>query len=92
MLKEESQSISARRNFFRGGRGSEVHQGRAGKGGRRVGGSGGLSPPDAGEVFKKFIKKSMKNLQFFQNFQENFAIFSKFYRIFAENLDKYLEN
>ena len=41
--------------IFSGG-GSEVHQGRACKGGRRVGGSGGLSPPDAGEVFKKFVK------------------------------------
>ena len=33
-------------------------------------------PSDAGEVFKKFVKKSMKNYNFL-NFQENFAIFSK---------------
>ena len=44
------------RDFFRGG-GSEIHQGRACKGGRRMGGSGGLSPPDAGDVFKKSVKK-----------------------------------
>ena len=37
--------------------GSEVHQGRACKGGRRVGGSGGGgSPTDALEVFKKIVK------------------------------------
>ena len=42
--------ISARRNFFRGG--SEVHQGKACKGG-----SGGRSPPDAGEIFQKSVKK-----------------------------------
>ena len=38
----------------------------------------------------------MKNWQFFKNFQENFAIFSKnfwkFIRIFGENVDKNLEN
>ena len=38
----------------------------------------------------------MKNLQFLKKFQENLAIFSKFffkfYRIFGENLDKNLEN
>ena len=67
--------------------GSEVHQGRACKGGRRVGGSG-AEPPDAGEVFKKFVKKSMKNLQFLKNFQENLAIFSNFFVNFIEFLAK----
>ena len=36
----------------------------------------------------------MKNLQFFKNFQGNFAIFFnffKFYRILGENVDKNLE-
>ena len=48
-----------------------------------MGGSGGQSPPDAGEVFKKFVKKSMKNLQFFQTFQENFANFSNFFEMLS---------
>ena len=52
-------------------------------GGRRVGGSGGEAPPDAGEVFKIFVKKSMKNVQFLKKFQENFAIFSKFFKILS---------
>ena len=53
---ENTNFINARRNFFLGG--SEVHQGRAWKGGRRVGGRGGWGgePPDAGEVFKIFVK------------------------------------
>ena len=47
--------ISARGIFLRGG--SEVHQGKACKGCRRVGISGGgAEPPDAGEVFKNFVK------------------------------------
>ena len=79
-----SHSISARRNFFRGG------EARSTKGGL-VRGVAAWGVPDAGEVFKKFVKKAMKNLQFFQNFQENFAIFLKFYRIFGENLEKNLE-
>ena len=82
--------ISARRNIFRGG-GSKVHQGRACKGGRRVGGSGGRSPPDAGEILQKFVKKALKKLQLFKNFQEKFAIFWKCYRIFGENVDENLE-
>ena len=35
------------------------------KGGSPRGGFRGAEPPDAGEVFKKFVKKSMKNLQLF---------------------------
>ena len=34
----------------------------------------------------------MKNLQFFEKFTGNFAIFSKFHWIFRENLGKNLEN
>ena len=65
-------------------------------GGRRVGGSGGAEPPGRRRNFQKiFIKKPMENYHFrqiFQNFNENFAIFTKFarkiYRIFRENLGK----
>ena len=85
--KKLKEVISARRNFFRGG-GSEVHQGRACKGV-----PGGGAPRRRRKM--KFTK-AMKNLQFFQNFQENFAIFSnlflKFNRIFGENLEKNIEN
>ena len=59
-----------------------------------MGGSGGLSSPDAGEVFKNFVQNQWKIYNFLKNFQENFEIFSnflKFYRIFGENLDKNLE-
>ena len=73
-------SISARRNFF----------GTACKGGRRVG-VPGAEPPDAGEVFKKFVKKSMKNVPFFQKFSRKFINFFKIFRNFGENLNK-LEN
>ena len=41
------------------------------QGGRRVVGSGGPSPRDAGEIFKIFRKNTMKNYNFraiFQNF------------------------
>ena len=41
--------------FFGGG--SEVHQGRACKEDAAWGVPGGGAPPDAGEVFKKFVKK-----------------------------------
>ena len=50
--------------------------------GRSVEGSGGQSPPDAGKIF---IKNPMKNYNFraiFQNFNENFAIFTKFFKKF----------
>ena len=61
-----------------------------------MGGFGGRSPPDAGEVFKKFVKKAMKNLQFFKEisrkFRAFFKSFLKLYRIFGENLDINLEN
>ena len=43
----------------------------------------------------KFLKKSMKNLQFCDNFYINFSIFSKnlrnVYHIFCENFGKNLE-
>ena len=42
------------------------------------GGFRGQRPPDVKEVFKKFVKKAMNNLQFFQNFQEKFRIFEFF--------------
>ena len=51
--------------------------------GRRVGGSWGQSPPDAGKIF---IENPMKNYNFraiFQNFNENFAIFPKFLKNFS---------
>ena len=87
--------ISARRNFFQGGR-SEVHQGRPCKGGHRVGGSGGAEPPGRRRSSPKICKKAKKKITIFFKFQENFAIFSKifwkFYRIFGENLDKNLDN
>ena len=51
-------------------------QGKRLVGGRRVRGSGGLSPPDVGEIFKKFTKIPLKNYNFrpiFHNFNENFV-------------------
>ena len=61
-----------------------------------MGGSGGPSPPDAGEVFKNFVKKkAMKKFQSFKIFKKIsrfFQNFIKFYRILGENLDKNLEN
>ena len=69
--------------IFSGG-GSEVHQGRSCKGGRRVGGSGGGAPRTPEKFFKKFVKKAEKNLQLFKKFQENFAIFSKFCKILSK--------
>ena len=79
--------ISARRNFFGGG---EVRSTR-GRPVRAVAAWGvpGRSAPDAGEVFKKFVKKSMKNFQFFQNFQENFAIFFKIFLNFCRKFGKF---
>ena len=66
--------------FFGVGGGSEVHQGRACKRGRRVGGSGGgAEPPDAGEVFKNFVKKQRKFLQFFKKFSRKFRYFFKIF-------------
>ena len=51
----------------------------------------GLSPPDAGELFKKFITKSMNNLQFISKIFKKISKFVqnlfKFYRIFGENLE-----
>ena len=43
------------------------------EGGSRVGGSGG-GAPGRRRRFQKICKKSMKNLEFFKNFQENLAI------------------
>ena len=68
--------------------------GRSPRGGMR--GSRGRSPSDAGEIFKIFLIKPMKNYNFrpiFQNFNENFANLKKNYkisRIFRENLGKIL--
>ena len=56
-------------------------------GGRRVGGSGGLSPPDAGEVFKKF-GKNYNFRPIFQHFNENFVINAS---NFSRKFGKYLE-
>ena len=80
MFVPSEMSISAHRNFFGGEGGSEVHQGRACKRGRRVGGSGGGEPPppDGGEVFKKFVKNQWKIYHFLKIFQEIFQLFRKF--------------
>ena len=51
-----------------------------------MGGSGGQSPPDAREVFKKFLKKAMKNLQFLKIFSRKFR---DFFKNCAINLGKY---
>ena len=66
--------------FTRSGGRNLFGQGKGLVGGRRVGGSGGPSPPDTGKIFKIFLKNPMKNYNFreiFQNFNENFAIFTK---------------
>ena len=56
-----------------------------GQGQRLMGGSGGPSPPpDAGEIF---LKKPMQTYSFrpiFQNFNENFAVFTKIFKKFLE--------
>ena len=59
--KNASNYISARRNFFQGG--IKVHQGRACKGGRRVGGPGAEPPPGrqrSGQNCLKSIEKFTK--------------------------------
>ena len=92
-ITELNAILSARRNSFRGG--SEVHQGRACKGGHRVGGSGGLRPPDAGEVFQKSFKKINEKLQFFKIFKKISRFFQIFLRIlsnFCRKFGKNLEN
>ena len=84
--------ISAHRNFS--GAGSEVHQGRVCNGGRRVGAGSGAEHPGRRRNFQKICKKSMKNLEFLENFKRNFAIFQiflKFYPIFGKSLEKYVE-
>ena len=50
-----------------------------------MGGSGG----DAGEVFKKFVKKQWKIYNFLKNVQENFAIFSKYFKILSHFWQKF---
>ena len=68
-------SISARGNFFGG---IEVPRGRAGKGDCRV------RRPGAEEDvlgFSKIFKKTMKILQFFDNFNGKFCNFFKFFKI-----------
>ena len=58
--------------------------------------SGWLSPADAGEVFKRFVKKSMQNYNFFKfssKFRDFFKIFfENFIDFFGENLGKNVEN
>ena len=53
----------------------------------------GAEPPDAWEVFKKFVKNQWKIYNFLKNFQGNFAIFfkffSNFYRKFREKCRKF---
>ena len=75
--------------FTRSGGRNLFGQGKGLVGGRRVGGSGGRSPPDAGKICKIFYKHPMKNYNFsaiFQNFNEKFCDFYKSSRIFRENL------
>ena len=66
--------MSARRNFFE-------REARSTNGGlvRGVGawGASGGGAPGRRRCFQKICKKTMKNLQFFENFKGNFAIFSK---------------
>ena len=75
-------------DFFRGG-GSEVQQGKACKGSPR-GGFRGRSPPDAGEIFQKSVKKSMKKLKIFKNFKKISRFFQNFFQNFIEFLAKIL--
>ena len=51
---------------------------------------GGLRPRTP-EKFSKNLKKINEKFTVFENFKGNFAIFSKFYLIFGENLEKNLE-
>ena len=72
--------ISARRNFS--GREGEARSTKGGlvRGSPR-GGFRGAEPPDAGEVFKKFT--------IFKKFEGNFAIFSKFFKVFSNFWGKF---
>ena len=89
--------ICAGRNFP--GRGSEVNLGRACKGGRRLGGSGGRAPP---RLFLgrrrgyQFFLKSNERFTIYDNFNGKFCyylkIFLKFYLIFSENFGKKLQS
>ena len=80
-------NISASRNFFGG---SEVNQGRACKGGLPRGGSRGGAP--GRRSFQKICKKSMKILQFFENYKGNFAIFSQFLKSLSNFWRKFVLN
>ena len=63
------------------------------EGGRRVGGSGGAEPPDAGEVFKKFVKNKWKIYNFFKLFKKISRFFQHLFEILSNfwHLDN-LEN
>ena len=74
--------------FFLGG--SEVHKGRACKGGRRVVGSRG-GAPGRRRSFQNICKNINEKFAIFKKVSREFlgfSIFFKFYRIFGENLDK----
>ena len=73
--KQYGYATLAPAGIFSGG--SEVHQGRACKGGRRVGVARG-GTPDAGEVFKKFVKNKWKIYNFLKISRE----FRDFFKIF----------
>ena len=49
---------------------------------------GSSAPPDAGEVFKKFVKDQCKICNFLKNFQGNFGIFQNFIEFLAKILTK----
>ena len=60
-----------------------------------VGGSGGGAPRTPEKISNNFIQKLMKNYIFraiFQNFNENFAIFTKFLKNFSNLSLKFGEN
>ena len=72
------------------GRGNFIGQGQSLVGGRRVGGSGERGPRRR-KKFKIFLVKTNENYNFkpiFHNFNENYAIFTKFSRFFAKNCEK----
>ena len=54
-----------------------------------MGGSGGPSPPEAGEVFKKFVKKQCKIYKFFNIFKKISRFFLKFFKILSNLLRKF---
>ena len=86
-------NISAHRNFFPGG-GARSTKGGLVRGiaawGVRGGGGGGAGvSPRTPEKFSKNLKKPMKNLQFFENFQGTCGIFSNFLKILSNESRKF---